>query len=112
MNYGKALKIARAIVGLQQKELALLAGLAPSYLSLIEMGKRRPSMAAIRKLSHALKIPAHLLTLLAAEGDDLALVDDSELQRASESLARLLLTREEKNAKSDRPKSASPHHKH
>ena len=107
MDYGKALKIARAIVGLQQKELASLAGLAPSYLSLIEMGKRKPSVSAIRKLSHALKIPAHLLTLLAAEEDDLTLVDAGELQRAGESLARLLLTSGDKNAKRG-SKSSSP----
>ncbi len=101
MDYGKALKIARAISGLQQKELAALAGLAPSYLSLIEMGKRKPSVNAIRKLSHALEIPAHLLTLLAAEEDDLSLVEPVELKRASESLARLLLRDRQKNV--DKP---------
>jgi transcriptional regulator with XRE-family HTH domain len=91
MDYGKALKIARAISGLQQKELAVLAGLAPSYVSLLEMGKRKPSVGAIRKLSQALKVPTHLLTLLAAEEDDLSLVEPTELKRAGESLAELLL---------------------
>ncbi len=91
MDYGKALKIARAISGLQQKELAVLAGLAPSYVSLLEMGKRKPSVGAIRKLSHALKVPTHLLTLLAAEDDDLTLVEPTELKRVGESLAELLL---------------------
>jgi transcriptional regulator with XRE-family HTH domain len=97
MDYGKALKIARAISGLQQKELAVLAGLAPSYVSLLEMGKRKPSVGAIRKLSQALKVPTHLLTLLAAEEDDLTLVEPTELKRAGESLAELLLGGQKNN---------------
>lgn len=104
MDYGKALKIARAISGLQQKELAVLAGLAPSYVSLLEMGKRKPSVGAIRKLSQALKVPTHLLTLLAAEEDDLSLVEPTELKRAGESLAELLLGDGRKNIERKRRK--------
>jgi transcriptional regulator with XRE-family HTH domain len=92
MNYARALKIARAISGVQQKELAKTAGLDPSYLSLIEMGKRKPSLAAIEKLTSALGIPNHLFTLLASEPKDLKTADTTELNRASESLARLLIS--------------------
>jgi transcriptional regulator with XRE-family HTH domain len=91
MDYGKAVKIARALAGLQQKDLAKAAGLDPSYLSLIEMGKRTPSLSAIEKLSNALGIPTHLLTLLATGSDDLRLADPTELKRVSESLAHLLI---------------------
>lgn len=91
MDYGKALRIARAISGLQQKDLADKAGLDSSYVSLIEMGKRKPSLKAVRALSKALELPASLLTLLASEPDDLTLTDPSELREVATSLAKLLL---------------------
>jgi transcriptional regulator with XRE-family HTH domain len=91
MNYSKALKFARAIAGLQQKELASLAEIDASYISLIEQGKRTPSVRAIHKLSHALKIPAHLLTFLAMESEDAALAHPDELKSLGESLTRLVM---------------------
>ena len=91
MNYGKALRIARAATGLQQQELAKKAGLTASYVSLVEMGKRNPSSAAIRKLSRALEIPPHLLTLLATESEDTDLLDQKEIDTIGDSLVRLLL---------------------
>ena len=92
MNYGKALKIARAINGTQQAELAQMADLDPSYVCLLEQGKRRPSVGTIERLSKALQIPTHLLSLLAAEKDDLVKADAEEIARVGESLARFLLT--------------------
>jgi transcriptional regulator with XRE-family HTH domain len=91
MDYGKALRIGRAIAGLQQKELAELAGVDPSHISLIEIGKRKPSLDAVSKLSKALQIPEPLLTLLAAEPEDLDTKDPKEIERAVQSLAHLLL---------------------
>jgi len=79
MDYGKAIRIGRAIAGLQQKELAELAGVDPSHISLIEFGKRKPSLDTVEKLAKALQIPDHLLTLLAAEPEDLDLKDPKEL---------------------------------
>lgn len=91
MDYGKAFRIARAIAGLQQKELAELANIDASHISLIEVGKRQPSLAMVGKLAKALQIPEHLLTLLAAEPDDLSMKDPKELERATQSLAQLIL---------------------
>jgi transcriptional regulator with XRE-family HTH domain len=91
MDYGKALKIARAIAGLQQKELANRAGIDPSHISLLEAKRRQPSVGMLQKLSRALGIPHHLLVLLAAESDDLEISDPAELRRVSESLTRFLL---------------------
>lgn len=92
MDYGKALRIARALAGLQQKELARQAKMNPSHVSLIEMGKRKPSAKALEKLCRALRIPAHLFMLLGAEAQDLKVRDEGEIQRAAESLARLLFS--------------------
>lgn len=90
MDYGKALKIARAIAGLRQKELAERAGIDPSHISLLEAKRRQPSVGMLQKLSRALGIPHHLLILLAAEPDDLQMTDPIELHRVSELLTRFL----------------------
>jgi transcriptional regulator with XRE-family HTH domain len=90
MDYGKALRIARAMAGLQQKELADLARLNSSHVCLIELGRRRPSVEALEKLCRALGVPKHLFMLLGADADDLNVSDPDEIHRAAESLVRLL----------------------
>jgi transcriptional regulator with XRE-family HTH domain len=90
VNYGKALRIARAIAGLQQQELADLADMNSSHISLIEKEKRKPSADALERLCKALQVPAHLFMLLGAERSDLRIAAQGEIQRAGESLALLL----------------------
>ena len=94
MNYGKALKVARAIAGLQQKELAAKAGLDPSHISLIEKGTRKPSLDTVGRICQALGIPDHLFTLLATEAKDMHRIEQGELARVAESLARFMVGRE------------------
>ncbi len=91
MDYGRALRVARALTGIQQQDLARLAGIDPSYISLIEQGKRTPSLRAVRKLSGALEIPVHLFTFLAMQPEDSAFLDPAELQSIGNSLTRLVL---------------------
>lgn len=91
MNYARAIRIARAVSGLQQKELAQKAKLTSSYISLVETGKRSPSIASLSKISRALEIPEHLLTLLAADSDDLDKVNPAEIESVARSLMRVLL---------------------
>ena len=91
MDYAKALRVSRAMAGLQQKELASRAGMDPSNISLIETGKRKPSLRAVEKLSQALGIPHHLFTLLATEPADLRVNDPAHLKQAIESLAHFML---------------------
>jgi transcriptional regulator with XRE-family HTH domain len=92
MDYGRALRIARALAGLEQQELARLAGLDASHVSLIERGKRNPTVETLEKLSRGLKLPYHLMTLLAAEAKDLRHVDPSETRKLGEHIAKMLLT--------------------
>ncbi len=94
MNYGKALRIARAIAGMEQKELAAEAGLDPSHISLIEKGARRPSIDAVEKLCRALQIPEPLFAMLAAESADLRGIDGQDFERVGTYLARFLIRRE------------------
>jgi transcriptional regulator with XRE-family HTH domain len=107
MNYGKALKIGRAVAGISQKELASKAELDPSHVSLIEKGQRKPSVGAVHKLAEALEIPEHLFTLLAAEPNDLRNIDAPELGRISESLARYVIGETRSREKSRRRNPAA-----
>jgi transcriptional regulator with XRE-family HTH domain len=92
MDYGKALRIARAMAGLQQNEVADLAGINSSYVCLIEAGKRTPSVHALEKLCKALDVPHHLFVLLGAEAADINIGDPDEIHRAAESLTHLLFS--------------------
>jgi transcriptional regulator with XRE-family HTH domain len=92
MNYGKALRVARAIQGIQQKELAERSGFDRSYISLVEKNRRKPSLKAVRSLSRSLEIPANMLTLLAMEPEDLDLADPSEFEQLGPELLNLLLS--------------------
>jgi transcriptional regulator with XRE-family HTH domain len=108
LDYGKALRIARAAAGLQQQELAKKAGLTPGYISLVEMGRRNPSPGALRKLSRALGIPPHVLTLLATESEDTDLLDQREIESIGNALLRLVLnTRRDDNRTLDKKGKSS-----
>lgn len=91
MDYGKALKLARALSGLQQQQLADRAEIDASYISLIEQGKRTPSVKAIHKLSKATGIPPYLFTFLAMERTDTEFLDEEELESIGEALTKLVL---------------------
>lgn len=78
INIGRAIKICRIQKNLKQKELASLAGISMSYISLLERGKRDPSLSTIQKITSALNVPFSILVFLEAEEDELAMID-SEL---------------------------------
>jgi len=71
MNYGKAIRILRAEMGISQDELASLSGFSSSYVSRIENGDRVPTLKAVEAIAKALCIPVYLLMLLASEENDL-----------------------------------------
>ena len=71
MKYGRAVKIVRTARRLSQGQLAERLSVGASQLSLIEAGKRQPSMKVLEELSTALRVPPHLLALLASEPKDI-----------------------------------------
>lgn len=91
MNYGRAVRIARAIAGLEQRDLARRANLDASHISLIERNKRNPTVKTLEKIAGALDLPYHLLTLLAAESKDLKNVGIAEIKELGEHIAKLLM---------------------
>lgn len=60
-NIGHVIKLLRTVSGLKQKDLALGAGINANYLSLVEAGKREPSLAVLRALAKELNVPTSLL---------------------------------------------------
>ena len=89
MNYSKAIRVARSLADVSQGQLAGRADINRSYLSLIESGKRMPSVQTIEKIAQALKIPFHLLSLLGSEEAD---ASHEQIASLSVALTKLLLT--------------------
>lgn len=55
------LRLLRESSGLTQQEVAVKKKISPSYLSLVESGKKIPSNELLEKLADLYKIPAYLL---------------------------------------------------
>lgn len=66
-NLGQRVRELRKERGLTQEQLAELADLHATYLGLIEIGKKLPSLHSLIKVSKALKVP--LFHIFMFEGD-------------------------------------------
>lgn len=87
MNYSKALGVIRAAKGLQQKELAELLDVTPSYISKIEKGDRVMPPQLVNKLCKELSIPPKLFQLISRDSYSL----DDESSETVDVLGRELL---------------------
>ncbi|MEX8510378.1 MAG: helix-turn-helix domain-containing protein [Leptothrix ochracea] len=81
MNIGHALKLTRSAKGLSLETLAERAELSQSYLSMIESGKREPTLSSIQKIATALGVPTPILIFLAADKGELEGIDPETFQR-------------------------------
>lgn len=90
-DYAKAFRVIRAAFGLQQSELAARMGVTGSQLSLIESGKRQPSVRTVDALSKAVGIPAALITLLASTPEDLRAAESEDISSLARSLLRVIV---------------------
>lgn len=63
MNLGQAAKMMRTASGLRQKEVASQLGVTSNYISLVENGKREPSVSFLRGLARVLHVPVGLFFL-------------------------------------------------
>lgn len=62
--FGQTLKELRKEAGLSQEELAHESGLDRTFISLLERGRRQPSLGTIISIANALSIEANQLVLL------------------------------------------------
>ena len=97
MNYGKAIRVTRALADISQRELAHSLDTDPSYISLLEANKREPSREILEKLAEKLKVPLHLLILMATETSDSGQSESSRLSIIAEALAKLLFADDDGN---------------
>ena len=78
MTLGNAIKVVRTASGIKQKALAKKVGVTANYLSLVESGKREPSISFLNRLAHTLGIPVGIFFLwqeMGAERPNTASVD-------------------------------------
>ncbi len=61
LNIGRTIKVLRTSAGLKQLELADRVKVSPNYLSLVEAGRKEPSLSLLKKLSNALDVPVAFL---------------------------------------------------
>ena len=57
LAFAKVLRHHRTGLGISQEDMALSAGLSPRYISLLEAGKHRPSLATMEALAKRLAVP-------------------------------------------------------
>lgn len=93
-NYAKAFRVVRAAFGLKQAELAERMPITASQLSLIEAGKRQPSLKVLDAFAHAVGVPTALLTLLASTPEDVSSAGDETVTDLARTLLRLLVAAE------------------
>ena len=90
-DYAKAFRIIRAAFGLKQSDLAARMPITASQLSLIEAGKRQPSLRVVNGLANAVGVPAALISLLASTADNVQSKPDAEISDLARALLRLLV---------------------
>jgi transcriptional regulator with XRE-family HTH domain len=61
---GKTIRIIRTAKGKSLRDLAADSKLSVPYLSLVESGKRQPSLSALQEIGKALKVPTEVLLML------------------------------------------------
>jgi transcriptional regulator with XRE-family HTH domain len=91
-DYSRAFRVIRAASGLKQAELAARIPITASQLSLIEAGKRMPSVKVVEGVAKALNIPATLVTLLASSAADVEGKGAGDIAALSGTLLRALLS--------------------
>ncbi len=90
MKFGKAVRIARTVRGLSQKQLADRLAFDASYVCLLEAGRRKPTDIIMRKISKTLRLPIELLELIGAEKKDLEMLNPRQARKLSTSLLKIV----------------------
>lgn len=96
MNLGLAIKFCRQQRDLTQPELAARAKISPSYLSVLEQGKRDPSFSMVQKVARALDVPLSLLIFVATDPSEIqGLTPEISEKLSAATLKLLMATRNE-----------------
>lgn len=63
MNLGQATKLMRTASGLKQSQIARRLGVTANYVSLVENGRREPSLSFLRQLAGIFDVPVGVFFL-------------------------------------------------
>lgn len=91
MDYGKAIQIIRNSRGLSQKDLAKKIDFAPSYVSRIEAGQRKPTIETLEKIAKQLRVPMYLIILMSSTKTDLKGLPEDLIKSLGENLLNIVL---------------------
>lgn len=87
MSVGQKIRDRRKELGMTQKQLGELCGMADSAIRKYESGKITPKHNTLKKIAHALQLPAHALSGIYLEvntdGSGAAVIDLSKFSEAS-----------------------------
>ena len=83
MNLGQAIKFCRIKRGLNQLDVAKMAGISDSYLSLLEGGERNPNFSTVLRIASALNVSIVIITFLADEKDELLKINPELAEKLS-----------------------------
>jgi transcriptional regulator with XRE-family HTH domain len=87
VTLGNAIKVVRTATGMKQREVAAKVGVTANYLSLVEGGKREPSIAFLNRLAKTLGIPVGIFFLWQEMGDNET--DSKRIDKIRDLLTRL-----------------------
>ncbi len=81
MNVGRAIRWFRQRQGISQGDVASRADCSVSYLSLLENGKRDPTLSTVTRIAGALQVPVGTLFLVASDPAELGDIDELAVER-------------------------------
>jgi transcriptional regulator with XRE-family HTH domain len=95
MSIGSTLKLLRVASDLKQSSLARDLDITANYLSLVENGKKEPSLTFLKKFSQRLNIPLGYFLWIALE--DISLPEELDLKDKMDKLLVSILQRKRKD---------------
>lgn len=92
MSLGHVLKLIRTHRELNQNQMAELLGISQNYLSLIESGKKQPSVDLIVEMAKNLKVSSDALIFASSDvPNELDSKDQKEYKRLQNNIVSLML---------------------
>lgn len=67
VNYGKSLRVVRAVKELTQGQVAEAAAISANYVSMIESGLRAPSTDVLLAIAKALNVPMWAIVVIGSD---------------------------------------------
>lgn len=90
MNIGYAIRFCRQQKRINLPTLAARTELSASYLSLLERGKREPSLEALKTICRELQVPVSILVFLGSDPGEMIGLTDEVREKLSSAVLNLL----------------------